>query len=401
LANLGPCPNGYASVCMMRHCVLYEGTASHTQIHTPMSPPIVFLQQGAPAALTHLNCALLQARWWNPGREIMVIGDAECRVALVVAGVEFVAIEDFGSSAAELRKVYVHLSANSPEFELFCLERWFVLRDFLRQRQLESVWHFDSDVMVFEDLSSEDARIAGVDFTFTQISGHNAYFRINALDQFCSFILKCYLAEPKTQWLHASHAARLAAGNPDTISDMFFIEEFKKLDGLRSLDFSVPESGQSAFDTNIRFSNGYEMDGDLKQITFTEQQPYALDIETQQLQRFATLHFQYFAKQQMPRFLRPPGPLPDWSLGALTQLLTRMQTMPPPRSEDVRSQEQKNSRKGSTTPSLQPVIKNLRSILDSRWLRVGGALKFTRAARKLEDSLDMLRKMMPGSSEQK
>ena len=386
---------------MMPSCVLDDGTNSHANINISMSPPIIFLQQGAPTALSHLNCALLQARWWNPQRESFVIGDEECRAALVVPGVEFVPIEDFRSSAGELRKVYVHLSANSPGFELFCLERWFVLRDFLQQRHLESVWHFDSDVMVYEDLSSEEARIDGVDFTFTKISGHNAYFRINALDQFCSFILKCYRAEPQTQWLQASQAARLAAGNPDTISDMFFIGEFKKLDGLRSLDFSVPASGQSAFDTNIRFSNGYEMDGDLKQITFTDQQPYGLDIETQQLQRFATLHFQYFAKQQMPRFLRPPGPLPDWSLGVITQLLTRMQTMPPPRSEDVRCQEQKTSRKGSPTPSLQPVIKNLRSILDSRWLRVGGALKFTRAARKLEDSLDMLRKMMPGSSEQK
>ena len=366
-----------------------------------MSPPIIFLQQGAPAALAHLNCALLQARWWNPGREIVVIGDAECRAALVVPGVEFVAIEDFGSSAGELREVYVHLSANSVAFELFCLERWFVLRDFLRQRQLESVWHFDSDVMVYEDLSSEDARIAGVDFTFTNISGHNAYFRINALDQFCSFILKCYHAEPQTQWLRASQAARLAAGNPDTISDMFFIGEFKQLAGLRGLDLSVPAPGQSAFDTNLRFSNGYVMDGDLKQITFTGQQPYALDIETRKPQRFATLHFQYFAKQHMPRFLRPPGPLPDWSLGALTQLLMRMQTMPPPRGENVPSQVQKTSRKGSPSPSLQPVIKNLRNILDSRWLRVGGALKLTRAARKLEDSIDTLRKMKPGSSEQK
>ena len=109
--------------------------------------------------------------------------------------------------------------------------------------------------------------------------------------------------------------------------------------------------------------------------------------------------FQYFAKQQMPRFLRPPGLLPEWSLGVLTQLLTRMQTIQSSRHEIGRSQMQKNSRKGSSTPPMQPIIKNLRSILDSRWLRVGGALKFTRAARKLEDSLEMLRKMTKGNSD--
>ena len=143
------------------------------------------------------------------------------------------------------------------------------------------------------------------------------------------------------------------------------------------------------------------MDGDLKGITFTDQQPYAPDLETQKLQRFATLHFQYFAKQQMPRFLRPPGPLPEWSLEVMNQLLTRMQTMQSSQGESVCSEEQQNSLKGSATSSMQPIIKNLRSVLESRWLRVGGALKFTRAARKLEDSIEMLRKMMPGSSEQK
>lgn len=385
----------------MPSCALDERTDSHANINISMSPPIVFLQLGAPAALSHLNCALLQARWWNPQREIFVIGDEECRAALVVPGVEFVPIDGLRSSSGELRKVYVHLSENSPGFELFCLERWFVLRDFLHQRQLDSVWHFDSDVMVYEDLKGEDARMADMDFSYVKISGHSSYFRASALDKLCSFIFENYRAEPQTKWLQGTYVECLAAKKPDAISDMFFISEFVKQDGLRSGDVSLPAEGHSVFDANIRFSNGYEMDGDLKRITFTDQQPYALDLETQKLQRFATLHFQYLAKHQMPRFLRPPGPLPEWSLGVMNQLLTRMQTMQSSRGESVRSGEQQNSRKGSATPSMQPIIRNLRSVLDSRWLRVGGALKFTRAARNLEDSIDMLRKMMLRNSEQK
>ena len=362
-------------------------------------PPIVFFQQGAPAALSHLNCALLQARWWNPGREIFVIGDAECQAALVVPGVEFVPIDSFRSSAGKLREVYLHLSSNSPKFEIFCLERWFVLRDFLHQRQLGSVWHFDSDVLVYEDLSGEDTRIASVDFSYSKISGHSAYFRINALDQLCSFILENYHAEPQTRWLQASYEESLAANDPDGISDMFFIRKFTKIEGMRSVDFFAQAAGVPVFDSNIRFSEGYEMDGDLKRITFRDQQPHALEITTQQLQRFATLHFQYSAKQQMPRFLRPPSPLPEWSLGVMTQLLMRLQTFQTVHHGVVQKQEQKLREKTPTTQSMQPIIKSLRSILDSRWLRLGDALRVTRVARNLQESINLVSNCTRGDSE--
>ena len=83
----------------------------------------------------------------------------------------------------------------------------------------------------------------------------------------------------------------------------------------------------------------------------------------------------------------------------MTQLLMRLQTFQTAHHGVVQKHEQKLREKTPTTQSMQPIIKSLRSILDSRWLRLGDALRVTRVARNLQDSINQVSNFTRGDSE--
>jgi hypothetical protein len=363
-----------------------------------MSCPIVFIHQGPPAAMSHLNCALLQARLWNPGRSICVITDEAPSALLAVPGIEIIHPELFSSGARELREVYRHFSSNGEHFERACLERWFVLRDFLRDRKLASIWHFDSDVMIYTDLNQETDLVEDIDFTLTHGSGHSSYFKLTALEKFCTFMLESYRQEPSTGWLQATDEAKIKAQRRDRISDMFFISELCQEPTLRSADLHRSQQGQAVFDANANAYNTAEREGQLREITFIDNRPHSTEDAAFPQQRYATLHFQGAAKCHMANHLRPPpGPLPDWCVPVLTQCLSQLrelslqslnalsapQVVTPPR------REVKTAKKPKTD---QAVIKLLGKLRTSRWLRLGQFLGVSRSSAQLQEAMDRLRK---------
>ncbi len=362
-----------------------------------MPTPIVFIQQGAPAALSHLNCALLQARWWNPGCPIFVLGDDACREALAAPGIEFVPLRPAAGGTHLFRELYIHLSNNAPDYERFCFERWFQLRDFLVARGLDAVWHFDSDVMPYEDLATLAPDLEPLDFTLTRGSGHSSFFRTAALEKFCAFILDGYRQEPATGALRARHDSLKSAGAPGLISDMTFLRDFAGTGGLQSEDLGSKPGDHPRFDGNMLSPHSFQMDGPLKHLTWTNQQPHATQEADSGLVRFLALHFQGLSKSCMPAHLRPPpGPLPDWSLGAMALLLASLHRTSTTLHDQVkehrrsardsqRGAEQLRSAEKSRTKILRPLVKKLRAIQTSGWLRLGSALRFTRATRQLKE----------------
>jgi hypothetical protein len=366
-----------------------------------MSSPIVFIHQGAPVALSHLNCALLQARLWNPERSILVLTDEDPQALLAVPGIEVIRPEAYGKGARELRAVYRHFSLNPEPFERACLERWFVLRDFLRERDFSGVWHFDSDVMIYSDLSEETQRVEAMDFTLTRRSGHSSYFRLGALEKFCELILTSYQQEPSTGRLQAEDRVRAEAQRRDRISDMFFIAELSKDPSLRSADLNVPQLGRAVFDANANADKTAAGEGVLREITFIENRPHSTEDPAFPMQLYATLHFQGAAKPHMASHLRPPpGPLPEWSLLVLRQFLSQMRELSI--EETQLRKELREAQRAVVTSAPQriggpakidkAVIKLLKKVQTSRWLRFGHWLGFSRVGKQMQEVLERLGK---------
>jgi hypothetical protein len=149
---------------------------------------IVFVHQGS---AEHLRYALRAAADSNPQADVFLLGDETNRDFPCTKHYNSA---DFFASAAEFGRYYQHFSANTVAFELFCFQRWFILRDFSRALGLEKIFYLDSDVLLFADLAAEWPKFSASTFTLSEGScGHNSFWNgVAPLDDFCRFVIDAY-----------------------------------------------------------------------------------------------------------------------------------------------------------------------------------------------------------------
>lgn len=84
------------------------------------------------------------------GYRVIVVSDDE---RMRVTGCEYYNISDFSAGAEKFAQIYRHISVNDAPYELFCFQRWFVLKEVMEKIEHDGVWAIDSDVLVFPGLS--------------------------------------------------------------------------------------------------------------------------------------------------------------------------------------------------------------------------------------------------------
>jgi len=102
----------------------------------------------------------------------------------------------------ELRKRYFHLSTNPEQFELACIERFFVLREVALQNKLDSFYTVESDCLIFDRLEDPVnfhkelyGPVNNKIFLSDMRCISTAYLTLEFLDSFCDSILKIYSSE--------------------------------------------------------------------------------------------------------------------------------------------------------------------------------------------------------------
>ncbi len=162
--------------------------------------PIVFIQTGS---CSFLRYTLLQATRFN--KKVILLGDRVGQKFPEVAGYD---INQYSTSAKDFARIYLRpedKSSNRYRFELFCVQRWFILRDFMRKHALKHVFCCDSDVLLFCNVGEKYALYHNADVVLMRRSGsldgvNNAFFcspghvywKYEALDAFCHYITDCY-----------------------------------------------------------------------------------------------------------------------------------------------------------------------------------------------------------------
>ncbi|MFA5125392.1 MAG: hypothetical protein WC462_00110 [archaeon] len=258
--------------------------------------PIAFVQKGNSF---YLEYAISCAKKFNPESKIYVLAE---ETEQKFNGSVQRDSKIYSDSRNNFKKLYVHRSNSVFEIERFCLERWFILKDFMKKTNLNKVFVMDGDVLLFENISSNAWQYAGFDLTLSSGNcAHATYIMsLNVLEEYCKLVMEYYEKVKKDP----------SFGKDDSVTDMFFWGKLKD-----NAKFKVGESTDlvdySAFDAGLTFKqNNILMTGGMKKIVFQDGLPFGL-LEVGAI-RLKCLHCQgngkffmkYYSTQKFPLFWR-------------------------------------------------------------------------------------------------
>lgn len=271
---------------------------------------IVFIHKGN---TRYMGYTLTQAKHWNPDCEIILLGDEANAHYASVLGITHVPIDQFMEGAEAFRPLYRHVSTNGYAYELFCLQRWFILRDYLATRpDIGTVLYLDSDVLVYDHMPTQAKRWAAYDMTLLNKSPHTNFIKDRAvLVRFCDYISFCYTAQHSEQLLSYYLTEHYRMHGPfGGISDMTFHLYNREMHKDRVANLAIPVQG-TAFDISLYTSAGFVMEpaGHIKALTWAQskqgQQPMARLQATGEQVRLLTLHFGEGHKRFIAQFFQP------------------------------------------------------------------------------------------------
>ncbi len=273
--------------------------------------PIIVIHNGNQE---YLNICLKQAKFSNPSSRIILLGDSKAeKIAKKNDFVEFYRVCDYFNDASEFAKYYKHFSVNLYKFELFCIQRWFVINEFIRKNNIDNFIHLDSDVLLYTDFEKENAKNAlnEFDMTITSISGHTSFFNNQAaLQKFCDFVLDLYKNNNEffEQFAKNPNDTNIHYNNLSCIkplSDMPLLYFFANSGLVKSCDLSATRLNNCIIDDNLSFTNGYVALKAIKQVVFDSNAfPYFITDNGSALSlvRACSIHCQGAAKILMPDY---------------------------------------------------------------------------------------------------
>lgn len=266
-----------------------------------MSIPIIFIHRGNP---DYLKYSLMQAHRSNPNSDIVLIGDETNDKYDFVRHKD---IRNYSKTARKFAEVYKHLSRNDYNYELFCIERWFILCEFMRKKQLNHVFYMDSDVMLFADITKEQENHffapLGMFYNDAPCAIGHSFFANDyvALEKMCEFMMRCYTDSKLFKHISKLYKSNVEANVGWEISDMVLLKMF-----LEHAPFAVQNIGkiynQSSFDWNINYPDGMESCNDRKKVYHLEGVPHTKQVQSGQWIKVQSLHMQGYAKPFMQYF---------------------------------------------------------------------------------------------------
>lgn len=369
----------------------------------------------------------------TPHAGIYVLADAAAREVLTLPGIEVVPIEDYQKATESFRRHYVHFSINKLAYTRFNIERWFIMRDFVREHGLQRILHLDSDVLLYDDVEAAGQQFEECDLTLSwpstsqlpNSSGHSSYFNLRALEEFCAFVEAVYADPARIESFDNRVAERRTKGGIYNIGDMYHLACFSFTTQLK---IGYGQHGHPLFDENINYdieTKARLADGH-KLIEYRKGQPHARYASQEKVVRYATLHFQGRAKVWMAENLRAPegtqlpcdlifplvarlnrsanqnqSELKSAALAAQKEreearaiaasLQSQCESLQERRAEDARKLK-------ATRQAMALAEKKVESAARSLWVTRGTQLGLTKAGSQLQSAIDHLQALQQGQN---
>lgn len=265
--------------------------------------PIIFVHKGNHF---YLKNAIYQATLLNPESMIYLLGDESNRT-LKEKNVQHFLLKDYYKLANKFAECYKHMNSNGYEYELFCIQRWFIIREFVIKHELSDFLYLDSDVLLYCDITKVLADKLSYEFTVCDFRVPNVtLMKQSSIVKFTDYIFALYTEKMNLELLQqlyktffTSDDKRIRMGG---ISDMTIMEFYQKYVSDHVLDLAVPRDG-ICFDGNIGISSGFKMKDGLKEVVWINDIPYGKYGESEELIRFGALHFQGRSKMKQHYYL--------------------------------------------------------------------------------------------------
>lgn len=245
---------------------------------------IIFVHKTNPY---YLYAALRQAKNSNPDNRIILLGD---KTNNKYDFVEHYNIENYMDSARRFEKVYQHHSPNSFNFELFCFQRWFVIRDFI-ERELGTNMDFlycDTDFLLFDNISKDFTTWSQYDMTICRTGTPCCtYFNIGIIEKFTDFIYKRYSTKDGLEMISSYVNELKMKKRRYGISDMTAFSAYQNTYLQRVLRVDIPID-DTCYCHNINDPiDGYEMQGKYMKIIHKNSCFYGVQKKTNTVQRYS------------------------------------------------------------------------------------------------------------------
>lgn len=176
----------------------------------------------------YLLYVLRQIKITNPNSEIFLISDKENKkYSKYSAFVDISKIQSLESKS--FKENYIHLGKSSPNYEMFCMLRWIILRDFMREYNIKECLHIDSDILIFSDLNKALNPFSNYKISLAHNLALTMHIKdIEILDEFSKYLLFKYTNENELNKLKDMYykTDRVNNGVAGSISDMDISREF-------------------------------------------------------------------------------------------------------------------------------------------------------------------------------
>ena len=186
---------------------------------------IVIIHMGFAKYLIYI---LRQIKITNPNSEIFLISDKENKKYSKYS--TFVDISKIQSlESKSFKENYIHLGKSTPNYEMFCMLRWIILRDFMREYNIKECLHIDSDILIFSDLNKALNPFSNYKISLAHNLALTMHIKdIEILDEFSKYLLFKYTNENELNKLKDMYykTDRINNGVAGSISDMDISREF-------------------------------------------------------------------------------------------------------------------------------------------------------------------------------
>jgi len=267
--------------------------------------PIILIHHGNS---WYLPYTIWQLRKTNPNAPIYLVGDDKTKH--LRRWLNHVNIDRYIHSTQILKSVYQHKSSLGIEFELTCIERWFILHSFMIEHNIKQCIYLDSDVLAYKNLSYEFQKLPSHEMTWCSFSAHSNYITSrDALKKYCDNIIDLYCNQFPTNLRTNSLYFRVINGEIDmNISDMTFWHDYNLRYPNSLLVLSDPNP-MGTYDISMEDIKVFEDDGNgFKRIYWKNNKPFGMVKATNELIPFVTLHFQGKGKSILKRHFKYNSP---------------------------------------------------------------------------------------------
>lgn len=191
---------------------------------------------------------------------------------------------------------YEHLSGQPLWHERFCFERWFVLLEFMKQENIDCIFHADSDMMIYSDMTEEFEKYKQYYMTLVYRScGASSFITKEALQEFCDYVNELYENKDTYEFsfLKSKWESHKEFGVNGGVCDMTLLEMFHKKKSPSLIGEMMQVIDDSTYDHALVSPDGvYEHNGSIKNIKFVDGVPYCYHKNLKRDVRFNVLHFQ-------------------------------------------------------------------------------------------------------------